>query len=334
MDAETGSLIDYRSSPVDTDLCLPQTVRRIPGDAIHPGETSVFIPSSVEQIDDTAFQSATDLNRIEVDPNNPRYYSADGVLYERGGRLAAVPQAIHLEALPIPENTVTLGRNAFCAQMYSRVSAVYIPNSVVNLEDGWTNGLSPYCDVYGPMSGPVADAAHALELNYNRFLVVFADGNDVIAALTAEAGTTIPELRPLEKDGANFVCWSLERNGAPAGSNLKVAFGGTTLYAVWENAIDGGPVDMDLPAALTRIEAEAFSGISAGSLRIPDRVRSIGNRAFSDCPNLVRVIIPESVESIADDAFEGCARLTTICCAPGSFAWQWARNNDYETVAP
>ena len=45
---------------------------------------------------------------------------------------------------------------------------------------------------------------------------------------------------------------------------------------------------------------------------IPDGVRAIGERAFSDCTDLTSVVIPSSVEVIFDNAFEGCTSLRSL----------------------
>ena len=62
---------------------------------------------------------------------------------------------------------------------------------------------------------------------------------------------------------------------------------------------------MRLPAMLEEIDEEAFMGMAAEGIIIPDGCTTIGPRAFATCPNLIYVKIPASVTSIADDAFEG-----------------------------
>ena len=66
-----------------------------------------------------------------------------------------------------------------------------------------------------------------------------------------------------------------------------------------------------LPASLTEIEAEAFSGIAADIIVIPSGCTTVGSRAFADCPNLKTVYIP-SAASVATDAFEGCGDVQVV----------------------
>lgn len=76
-----------------------------------------------------------------------------------------------------------------------------------------------------------------------------------------------------------------------------------------------GSADFLLPAALVTIGEEAFAGIPAARVEIPERVTSIGPRAFADCPKLCEILIPASVESISDTAFEGSGSVKIYCWA-------------------
>lgn len=61
-----------------------------------------------------------------------------------------------------------------------------------------------------------------------------------------------------------------------------------------------------LPANLTVIEEEAFTGLSCQAVILPEGCTTIGSGAFASCTELLYVLIPESVTSIASDAFDGC----------------------------
>ncbi len=79
---------------------------------------------------------------------------------------------------------------------------------------------------------------------------------------------------------------------------------------------------LTLPADLTVIEDEAFQGIDAYTVVIPDSVHTIGSRAFADCPFLRYIDIPDSVENLADDAFDGS--LVIFLCNEGSASAAYA----------
>ena len=63
-----------------------------------------------------------------------------------------------------------------------------------------------------------------------------------------------------------------------------------------------------LPADLTVVDNEAFTGIDVDAVIIPGNCRSIGRRAFADCPNLMYVLMPQTV-TLASNAFEGCGSI-------------------------
>lgn len=67
-----------------------------------------------------------------------------------------------------------------------------------------------------------------------------------------------------------------------------------------------------LPSALTVIDKEAFSNLTAEEIILGDQVERIGTRAFADCGNLALINLPDDVQ-IAEDAFAGCEELTILC---------------------
>ena len=63
---------------------------------------------------------------------------------------------------------------------------------------------------------------------------------------------------------------------------------------------------LTLPAAIKKVEPEAFMNVSAQVIIVPNGCVSIGSRAFANCTNLRYVILPSTLETLADDAFAGC----------------------------
>ena len=64
-----------------------------------------------------------------------------------------------------------------------------------------------------------------------------------------------------------------------------------------------------LPAALTRIEAEAFMGVTAKVIIVPASVTEIRSRAFADCPNLRLLVFLGTPKTIAGDYLAGCTNV-------------------------
>ena len=84
---------------------------------------------------------------------------------------------------------------------------------------------------------------------------------------------------------------------------------------------------LKLPAALTLIEEEAFSGLTVQVIDLRGtKVKTIESNAFKNCVDLIEIYIPSSVTSIASNAFYGCLNVT-IHCVQGSSADSFATTN-------
>ena len=70
---------------------------------------------------------------------------------------------------------------------------------------------------------------------------------------------------------------------------------------------------LTLPAALSEIGEEAFEGIAAERVIIPNGITTIAPRAFANCDNLIIVEIPDSVTTIDSTAFDGSDRIIFVC---------------------
>ena len=71
-----------------------------------------------------------------------------------------------------------------------------------------------------------------------------------------------------------------------------------------------GVTEMTVPAGVTRIADEAFSGCDAlQTLTLPEGLTEIGDSAFLDCTALRGVTLPESLQRLGRNAFCGCTSL-------------------------
>ena len=67
-----------------------------------------------------------------------------------------------------------------------------------------------------------------------------------------------------------------------------------------------------LPGGTLTVEEEAFSGIAAALVALPDGVTTIEANAFANCENLRQIVIPASVTSIDPTAFTNVTGLRIV----------------------
>lgn len=149
------------------------------------------------------------------------------------------------------------------------------------------------------------------------------------------SGEMKPEVVPTDKkyplpkcpfappEGMAFFMWEI--NGVRHMENAEVDItGDVTVKAIW--VVVYGQPDFVLPAGTESVGENAFEGIQAHTVYIPNGCKSIGKHAFKDCPNLSRVAVPEQCE-IGEDAFEGCA-LVYLFSGRGTPAEQYCATHE------
>ena len=90
------------------------------------------------------------------------------------------------------------------------------------------------------------------------------------------------------------------------------------------------PIAYNIKQSAQIICNAAFCYDSLQSVKIPESVTAIGNRAFYWCSSLQSVKIPDSLTSIGDSAFEGCLSLQSVripdsVTAIGNDAFNWCQ---------
>ena len=123
-----------------------------------------------------------------------------------------------------------------------------------------------------------------------------------------------------------------------------VSFGGTQeQWSVVSIGINNAPLtgaairfglvpDFVLPAFLTEIGEEAFSGAAFRYVKLPETCTVIGRLAFADCPNLRYIYIPAATTDIDRYAFVDVTDLTVFGKA-GSYAETFADARGFHFVA-
>ena len=98
--------------------------------------------------------------------------------------------------------------------------------------------------------------------------------------------------------------------------------------AILMTDISALPGIMELPVSLLHIDDGAFEGTAASMVFLPDRLESIGERAFAGMKHLRSISIPQSVHAIGSGAFSGTEKLMVFGII-GSFAHNWAMRNGF-----
>ena len=93
-----------------------------------------------------------------------------------------------------------------------------------------------------------------------------------------------------------------------------------------------GTPDFTLPAFLTTVEEEAFEGIAASVVDIPESCVSIGAHAFRNCPNLTQIRIPDGC-ALGTDVFDSCEMVYVFGTA-GSPAETYCNAHDNCVFVP
>ena len=87
-----------------------------------------------------------------------------------------------------------------------------------------------------------------------------------------------------------------------------------------------GTAAFTLPTGIKTAKENAFAGIGADVVYVPDGCAKLKDYAFSACPNLRKIRFPKDCE-IEDAVFYGCAELIAIYAPGGGTTRQWAKDN-------
>lgn len=234
---------------------------------------TVIIPSSTQSIPAGAFDNCTSLESITVAPENKRYISMNGIVYDKeAGSVLAVPDHVYgdvilpdfvhelpsfwdkteITSVVIPEGITYIGTNAFSG--CTSLEKVTVPSSVTSIELGYGGAFNDCTN----LSAFVVNEGNKNYYSHSGILYNKAD---------------------------NTIAWIPD--------NIKG--------------------EITFPTALTEVSANSFryrTGIT--SIKIDGTVSKIGSYAFCGCSALTTVTISANVTFIDDSAFADCSALTDI----------------------
>ena len=298
-----------------TSITIPASVTSIGNSAFYgcTALTNVTIPASVTSIGNEVFESCDSLERIDVDKNNMKYSSKDGILFDkykltiikypsnkRDITEYAIPKTVNniskkafykctaLINVTIPDSVTSIGSYAFYG--CTALTNIVIPNSVTSIESDAFSGCTSLTNVIIP------DSVTSIE-------------SDAFSGCTSLTNMTIPDSVTSIGSYAFSGCTSL--------TNIVIPNNVTSIESATFSRCTS-LTNMTIPDSVTSIGSNAFSGCtSLTNIVIPNNVTSIESATFSECTSLTNMTIPDSVTSIGSYAFSQCSSLTAVSIPNG-----------------
>ena len=257
--------------------------------------TAVTIPAtvtyngveySVTGIAELVFTNCPALTAIDVVPENARYSSQDGVLFNKDKTvLVQYPRAKAGNSYTIPNSVDSIGSRAF--QQCSTLTQITIPENVTKIGE-WVFAGSALTQVTIPSNvtsigiGAFQECLELAEVTLNCSNIgaqMFALDSKLTTVNLQDGVTSIG-------DFAFYSCTGIQGIAIP---NNVISIGNSAFYYC---------------SALAEIT-------------FPENLASIGNYAFEGCHALTQVTIPNNVTHIGEGAFYACAMLETVTIGNG-----------------
>lgn len=331
-DKKMETLLRYPGGKTDISFTIPDGVMTIGTSTFsnQPSLESVTFPSSLKTIESYAFNNCSGLTEVTF-PNNLESIGGNAFYFCHG-----------LTEVTFSKNLTSIGNSAFnlCRSLATLTFTGSTPPSV---------GPGAFVDIAGggrlyyPSDAPGYDAAWISGLNlpagggwssgvYNLVVEVDNDAPGEVAdkVTTALGGDNKADYTAItltgdatELTGGN---WEYLRGLYSAGSdwtNLTILdlseMDGLIKVEGTDESIIGRLTTVIFPDKLKTIGSKAFYGCSnLKNAAFPSGLETIGGDAFERCESLVEVTFPKKLESIGDHAFYNCLSLTAFVVADGN----------------
>ena len=284
--------------------------------------SSIYLGSQVETFEGDNFSGCDNLGYIDVDAENKKFKSVDGILYTTSGIIVKYPigrndkefsipneiteigksafDAASIESVAIPEGLVGIGSSAFAG--CKNLKAIVIPNSVSGIGHMAFWGCSSLSNVKMP------ESLSKIESSVFAYCISLRD-------FTVEKN--VKEIA----DNAFDNCTSLQRYYVNT-ENISYRSENGILYTKDLKTLKRCPQALFsdillLPEEVETIAPHAFDGcVNIKQFKLPKTLVSIGNSAFSDC-KMTSIEIANAVTSIGNMSFWGCDELQSFAFPEG-----------------
>ncbi|MBR2822851.1 MAG: leucine-rich repeat protein [Clostridia bacterium] len=296
----------------------PSTLKTIGRLAFHGCmhlETLNNLPEGLEALEIDAFSNCTNLSSV-IFPSSLQTIGGDAF------------QFTSLQTVSIPSSVRSIGYNPFCC---TTIQSIQVQNSdyfktvdgVLYTKDGKTLVAYPCEDERNSyFVEPGTETIQANAFYGQKYLInlVFPWGVNTISryacyGINSLQSVTIPGTVTAIGNNALVSCPNLTISCTEGSAAQEYAVANSIPFTLIDSPLINP--DFVLPTGTSVIEEEAFMGIAAKRIKLPEGVTEIRANAFANCPNLKQIYIPEGCERIATTAFSGVSYLIIYPEFPG-----------------
>jgi len=306
------------------------------------GLKEIFLPASLLEIADEAFDDCTSLVNIAVNEENSAYSSDNGVLFNKDktilvrylfakhGTEYSVPEGVKqiwngafyycrgLRKITLPSSLKIIGDSAFLFCYY--LGIINFPEGLVTIGRRAFQNCERLYDIKIPAS--------VTQIGFRAFsgctmfsnISINENNNDYISidgVLFDKQKTKLIQYPVRNSNRYYMIPFGVQEicAGAFSNSQLSLIMIPPTVTVIGEFAFSEcrNITSITIPSSVTEIEMYAFDHCrSLTSISIPSSVTNIGRNAFSECRGLLNITLHEGLISIGEKAFAWCTKLTLI----------------------
>ena len=322
--SEDGSIELFACNPVDgqTVLNIPEDIDSKPvskiSDDLPPKDflksqsiEEITIPASVTYIAPSSFSEATALKYITVSPDNPRYASIQGVLYNKKNKsLLCYPQAREDSSFAVPDGISVIDSYAFYGT--ANLENVHLPDSIKYI------GTSSF-ENSGLVSINFPEGIETIDsgafFNCNSLLEV-----ELPASLTLLGYEPFVSrsLKSISISPDNPVFCSVDGVLFSKDMSVLITYPSSKSY--------GG--EYVVPESVKIMDHAAFCYAKLGRIVLPANLEKIGNSAFWGSW-IFEITLPAPINYIGEEVFDSCTWLNTINVTEGSYAFKFGLERNW-----
>ena len=335
-----------------TKVRLPKELSVIQGGALYDASmTEIYLPSTVTEIRNSAFESCDKLKKINLPDSLTMIYDfafadctvlTDVILPKNlSGLGVGAFKSTAITKIDIPETLLYIYENAFYG--CTALSEIYFSDSLEKIRTGafdhtaWYNSqpdgmLILYDRLYGYKGEMPENTSLVIPSTVTRFAGEFTFKNQKnLVSITIPR--SIKDISPSCFSG----CENLREVNLSEGLD-------TLIVRAFENT---GIEQLTVPSSVTQMGGGVFENCTKlTSVRIPNdiKLKEISERCFYGCESLSEIKIPEGTETVYGNVFTGCTSLTSLTipdsvtkfdmnsiCYTGITHFVWPKNIQYNS---